>query len=216
MTRPAGDADQKLIRAALELIPETGLSGLSVRKVAARAKVNLGMFHYHFRTKTAFSRRVLDQLYETFFTRLAEAVEHASGASPRDRLRSAILAAARFAREHRPLILALVRDLLGGNREVLAFARASFPRHLVLIVRLARDAQRSGQIRKMPILKLIPLLFVTAVGPVMAEELIGRILPAGFREIPRHLLGPFVSSDRAIEERLDFLLDSLAPARGRR
>src|SRR5512142_3481925 len=127
MTRPAGDADRRLIAAALELIPETGLTDLSVRRVAARAKVNLGMFHYHFRTKQAFSRRVLDHLYENFFSRFMAAAEHAEGASPRDRLRGAILVTARFVREHRPLLLALIRDLLGGNPEVVAFVRANFP-----------------------------------------------------------------------------------------
>jgi len=214
MTRPAGDADRRLIQAALALIPETGLSELSVRRVAARAKVNLGMFHYHFGTKQKFSRRLLEELYETFFIRLTGAVEHAGGASPRDRLRGAILAAARFVREHRPLLLALVRDLLAGNEEVIAFARANFPRHIVLLVRLVRDAQRAGQLRRMPLPKILPLLFVNAFGPIMAESVILRILPAGFRELPRHLLGPFLSSDGAIEERVDFMLAALGPERG--
>jgi AcrR family transcriptional regulator len=214
MTRPAGDADQRLIRAALELIPETGLSNLSVRRVAAHAKVNLGMFHYHFRTRDRFVRRVLEELYETFFGRLMTALEHAGGASPRDRLRSAVLATAQFAREHRPLLLALVRDLLAGNAEVIAFVRVSFPRHIVLFVRLVHDAQRAGQIRKMPVVKALPLILITAIGPLMAVAVVSRILPAGIRALPRHLLEPLLGSDAAVEERLEFLLDSLKP-RGR-
>lgn len=211
MTRPRGDADRKLIAAALDMIPETGLSGLSVRRVAARAHVNLGMFHYHFGNKKAFTRRVLGELYETFFSRLTGAIEDAQGASPRDRLRAAILAGARFAREHRPLLLALVRDLLAGDEEVIAFVRTNFPRHIAVLVRLFHEAQRAGQIRRMHVVKALPMLFAAVIGPVVAVSVVDRVLPPGFRLIPRAMLNPLLASDAAIEERLDFLLDSLAP-----
>jgi AcrR family transcriptional regulator len=35
----------------MALLPQTGCAGLSVRKVAERAGINLGMFHYHFKSR---------------------------------------------------------------------------------------------------------------------------------------------------------------------
>ena len=62
MSRPSRNVDALLLRAGRELYPETGAAGLSIRKVAERAGVNLGMFHYHFRTKEAFVRQLLQAL----------------------------------------------------------------------------------------------------------------------------------------------------------
>jgi DNA-binding transcriptional regulator YbjK len=37
----------RILEAALALLPRHGLAALRVRQVAAKAGVNLGMFHYH-------------------------------------------------------------------------------------------------------------------------------------------------------------------------
>ncbi|MBC7946203.1 MAG: TetR/AcrR family transcriptional regulator, partial [Burkholderiales bacterium] len=50
MPRPSQNTDRRLIKAARKLLPETGCSGLNLRQVAVKAGVNLGMFHYHFKT----------------------------------------------------------------------------------------------------------------------------------------------------------------------
>lgn len=42
------DPRQRLIAAALELIPEVGWAGVSTRKVAERAGLGSGLVHYHF------------------------------------------------------------------------------------------------------------------------------------------------------------------------
>ena len=64
MPRPSQNVDQLLIDAGLELLPETGCAGLSVRKLTEHAGVNLGMFHYHFRNKDNFVRTLLQRTYE--------------------------------------------------------------------------------------------------------------------------------------------------------
>ena len=46
MTRPSQNTDWRLIRAGRELLPEPGITGLSLRREADRAGVNLGMFHW--------------------------------------------------------------------------------------------------------------------------------------------------------------------------
>lgn len=216
MSRPAGDADKRLVRAAMEMLPQGGLAGLSVRRVAARAGVNLGMYHYHFRNKQDFHRRILDSVYETFFMRLTGALEGAGGKSPRERLRKAVLAAASFIRENRALLFGLVRDLLADNPEVISFTRKNFPRHVVLLIRLIKDCQKAGDIRPMPVVHVLPFVFASVIGPIFAMGFIGKILPPGLREIPLSAMKRVLAADARLEERLDMALTALAPAGSRR
>ena len=164
MSRQAGGADRKLLEAALEMIPHAGLSGLSVRRVAARAGVNLGMFHYHFKTKAEFDRRVMAEVYEKFFSVFMGAVESVGGRSPMERLRKGILTAARFVRGNRPLLIAFGRDVLADNHEAIAFARKNFPRHVLVLLRLIGECQQAGQIRKMSPIQAIPFIFGAVMG----------------------------------------------------
>ncbi|MDD5303347.1 MAG: TetR/AcrR family transcriptional regulator [Elusimicrobia bacterium] len=115
MSRPSRSTDKLLIRAGRKLLPETGVSGLTLRRVALAAKVNLGMFHYHFGSKREFSRRVLQEIYEDFFKDFS--VETGGPAPAKERLRRALNALARFARDNRKLILAIVRDMMEGEAE---------------------------------------------------------------------------------------------------
>jgi AcrR family transcriptional regulator len=101
MTRPSAHLDRKLVSAARAMLPETGFSGLAVRAVARRAGVNVGMFHYHFKTKEIFLRRVLQECYEDFLQNFREAAQ-APGSS-RARLRRVLVSFARFARDNRVL-----------------------------------------------------------------------------------------------------------------
>ena len=75
MSRPAGDAEQRLINAGKAILEDTGLSGMSVRAVAARAGVNIGLVSYHFGGKEAFVHRVVLEVYEEFFKDFSLEVE---------------------------------------------------------------------------------------------------------------------------------------------
>ncbi len=134
MSRPSAHLDRKLVAAARAMLPETGLSGLSVREVARRAGVNAGMFHYHFKSKKAFLHRVLGEVYQDFLVSFQEAAE---GAGPaRERLRRVLIAYAHFGRRHRVFYSMMIRELLNGRPDMIAFAKANFPRHADAMVRL--------------------------------------------------------------------------------
>jgi AcrR family transcriptional regulator len=67
MPRPSQNLDLALLQAGHALFPDAGCARLSVRAVAAAAGVNVGMFHYHFRSKDDFLRALLAQVYEDVF-----------------------------------------------------------------------------------------------------------------------------------------------------
>ncbi|MDE2290807.1 MAG: TetR/AcrR family transcriptional regulator [Elusimicrobia bacterium] len=213
MPRPSRNLDRRLVAAARAMLPQVGFSGLKVRAVARRAGVNPGMFHYHFRSKEAFLRAVLADVYEDFFVPLRAAAE--GPGAPLERLRGTLVAFARFARENRVLYTLFLRELLNGRKDVAAFARAAFPRHVAVLLRLLEDCRRAGAVRPLPPWMLamhamstmgIPNIAVTGLEMNGIRELAGTALPA---------LAEQALSDGMIETRADMVLASLAPGRRR-
>jgi AcrR family transcriptional regulator len=103
VTRKPSQTYERLLQAGLELLDENGFEGLKIRQVTEKAGVNLGMFHYHFKTKDEFTRQVLKHLYEKFFQDFS--LESVGEDDPLARLRRALLALGRFFRENRTLLL---------------------------------------------------------------------------------------------------------------
>lgn len=208
MPRPSRSTDKLLIRAGRKLLPETGVSGLTMRRVAREAGVNLGMFHYHFGSKREFARRVLSEIYEDFFREFR--LETAGDAPPRERLRRALGALARFARDNRKFILAIVRDVMEDDQEAVEFAKANIPRHMEIIAGLVRECQRRGELKGMPVPLAMSFLLGAAAMPNVAMGVIER---SGARKpfgLTPSALFPLFSSDKSIALRVDLALGALA------
>lgn len=213
MTRKASDAPRRLLDAGRAVARERGCGAIKVREVARAAGVNLGLFHYHFKTRDAFVRRVLEEVYGDFFSRLN--LSAAREGTPRERLRAALTAIAQFAREHRRMMVGMLRDAMTGDRLVVEFAGAHFPRHLPIVLGIFKEGVRAGQFRDLPeplVLSLLmggistPNIMATMVECSGAKRPLGRSLDAFLEEI---------LSDAAVEERIDILLRGLAPRRVR-
>jgi AcrR family transcriptional regulator len=205
MPRPSRNTDALLLKAGRELFPDRGVHGLSVRMVAERAGVNLGMFHYHFRSKQVFVQTLLQDLYDEMFDKL----ELAAGApGPVDALRRALNVLGRFARDNARLLRRLMADAMAQEPLALEFLRANMPRHVGVLLGLVQSAQRSGAIRNIALPQAIAFL----AGSVAAPLVIG----GGLRErgvLPAGVAGAFmqaVASDAAISERVDCALAGLA------
>lgn len=206
------NADQRLIQTALEMAHHSSLSGLKLRDVAKKAGVNLGMFHYHFKTKDAFIRRVLQEAYDRFFKEFT--LETSKEGPARERLRSALLALGRFARENRRLLLGIMHGALNKEREVLDFAAKNLPRHGRVMMDLASQSQKEGSMRKMPFATIMPL-FIGAVGlPNMMLAMMEYLDVKVVKFIPDLVLEKVLLSDRLLEERVDLVLEALAPKKG--
>jgi len=212
MTRPSRNVDRLLLRAGRELFPETGAARLSIRKVALRAGVNPGMFHYHFGAKDLFVRQVLQELYDEMFASLELA---ASARSPLDALRAALNVLGRFARDNAKVLRRLIADALSGDPLAREFLRANMPRHVGVLLGLIRSGQRAGVIRAMA----PPHALAFLAGSVAAPIFIGGTL-AAHDLVPGAVAGlpALIATDAAIAERVDCALAGLArrPARATR
>ncbi|MBI5625262.1 MAG: TetR/AcrR family transcriptional regulator [Elusimicrobia bacterium] len=208
MSRPSRNQDQLLLAAGRKLLPEAGISGLSVRRVAVTAGVNPGMFHYHFKTKRAFARKVLEDIYEEFFKGFS--VESGGDAPPLERLRRALNALGRFARDNRRLLVMLLHDVVAGDAEVAGFARSNFPRHLRIILGLFRECQADGSLAKAPLPNCLAFLAAATAAPAVALGLFQAAASRHPLGLATKLLEPPLISDAAIAARVDWGLSALS------
>jgi AcrR family transcriptional regulator len=212
MPRPSGNTDQRLIQTARELLNQSGLSQMNLRQVAKKAGVNLGMFHYHFKTKDQFTRAVLQDTYEKFFREFS--LECAKGGRPLERLRASLGILARFVRDNRRMLLGILHDVLNKDRVVLDFVKTNVPRHGLVILKLVRECQKDGSLRKMSLPSLMPFLMGACLFPLVMVAMLEHLEIKRLRFIPFAAVKLAAASDRAITDRIDLALDSLAPRKG--
>lgn len=211
MSRPSTNTDARLLKAGRDLLPDTGVSGMNIRQVARKAQVNVGMFHYHFKTKDVFARRVLQEHYEELFTSLQTEMSHFE--TPLEQLRAVMVAFGRFTRDNRRLALSLIRDIAMGEPATVDFLRANLHRHVEIILRLLAEAQATRQIG--------PIGSVNALAMLMSATNLPNILAevAALHGDPGRV-GPVLSAfeqqvltDEAIGERVDAILIGLVAQR---
>ena len=212
MARPSQQIDQALLASGRALFPGAGSAGLSIRALAAHAGVNQAMFHYHFATKDDFLRTLLQQMYEEMFATLTLRV-NAEGTAV-ERLRGALLAIARFARDHRRVLARVWMDAVADEAVAREFFSRNAPRHLGLLFGLLQQAHADGALHELPPLQrfaftmgavLMPIVFVSGLVEAIAS-------PA----LPIALFETQVMSDAAIEQRVDLALSALLVAPKRR
>lgn len=204
MPRPSRNQDRLLIAAGSALLPESGCAGLRIRQVCDAAGVNPGMFHYHFRSREAFLRAVMQSTYEELFQRLT--LEAAQGEGPLERLRAGLRLMGRFVRDHRRLFARVLTDAFAGEAVAREFLRDNLPRHLGVLEGLIVLAQREGRLRPVAPRQALGVCAGSIAMPILAGGAVADALPrAPAREIADTLL-----TDTAIDERIDIALAGLA------
>jgi AcrR family transcriptional regulator len=206
--RPRGGSDRKLLAAARAMVGRTGISGLRLREVAKRARVNLGMFHYHFGSKQRFTRRLLQEIYEEFFSRLS--FESRTEGGPLERLKGALVVFGRFARNQRHIFLPLFGEALRGDKDSISYLEANVPRHFRVIAELMAEGQKAGALRPLP----VPVAVSFALGGMgVPNLLIGaleRCGSAAARSRGQAWKDEFLS-ERAIARRAELVIAGLRP-----
>lgn len=206
MPRPSQDQDQALLAAGAELYPQLGCAGLSVRRVAVAAGVNPAMVHYHFGSKDAFLRALLQQHYEEMFAALS--LTSQGDADVMERLAAALFGVARFVREHRPLIARVWADAQGGEAVAQDFLRANAPRHLGVLMALMQEAEARDRLPRQPLLTRFSFLMGAVVAPVVlvsGMKTINAVPPALLAGVQTDVL-----SDAALRRRIEWALLGLA------
>lgn len=80
VTRPSADATREgIVAAAADLFSERSFVGATTREIASKAGVAQPLLNYHFRSKDALWRAVVDSLIERLTTALEERLEELRG-----------------------------------------------------------------------------------------------------------------------------------------
>jgi AcrR family transcriptional regulator len=212
MARPGRNIEQALLRSGRKLYAQRGADGLAVRALAEHARVNPGMFHYHFRTKDEFLRQLLAGWYEEMFDGLAGRVREEG--PPLERLADALLFLAGFVREQRAMLSRVLMDAATGHAVAAQFLREHAPRHLALLLALMDEAERKGLIVAMPPMQR----FVFVMGAVGMPLLVAPALQS-IGVAPKVLgtqMQAQVMSDEAIAQRIALVLRAIATGKGSR
>jgi AcrR family transcriptional regulator len=180
--RPAGAGAgyrERLIEAALELYGQIGISGASLRDIAARAEVTPAMVHYYFGSKDELRDAIVEERLMPVIGALREGLE-AAGPAPRDLISTFVggmyAAVARF-----PWLPSLwVREVIcenGALRDLLV-SRIAPQLPLLLAARLAEAQQRGELPRDLdPRLLIVSLMGLTLL-PFAAAPIWRRIFAA--------------------------------------
>ena len=214
MPRPSRNLDRALIAAGRALLPEVGCGGLTIRQVAEAAGVNIGMFHYHFKTREAFLRAVMQETYEEMFARFTLASGRTQDATPVEHLRASFRVLGRFLRDNRKFIGRVFADAVSGDKVARDFLKDNLPRHVSVLAGLIVMGQRAGTIKPMP----VPQALAFCAGSMTMGILLGgAMVDSG--ELPRALgqsLQSALLTDEAIDQRIDLALYAIAVAAARR
>jgi AcrR family transcriptional regulator len=208
VSRPSHDTDKRLLAAGRSVLLEQGFSGLTLRGVAAKAKVNLGMFAYHFKGKDDFVRQVAQTVYDDFFRDFSIQVEGEK--DPLEALRKGLVRLAFFVRDHQALARSLAKDLMNGNAEAKRFAMANAPRHGKVLAELVQRCQKEKRLADLPKGTAMVMLMSGTIFPVImcegAKAMVARMPFKATKKMVEHaMLG-----DDFIRNRIDLLLKALA------
>ena len=204
--RPSRNLDRALLAAGRALLPQRGCAGLSVREVADAAGVNLGMFHYHFKSREAFLRALLQSLYEDMYSQLTYEADMKLG--PMEALRAALRFMGRFVRANRPIMARILGDALCGDPIAVEFMRNNFHRHLGVILKLIESAQAEGLVKPMAPPQAMGICAGSLAMPILAGGAVadsGALGAAGSKMITEALL-----SDAALDQRIDLALAAIS------
>ena len=210
MPRPSKQIDLALLASGMVLYPQAGAAGLTVRAVAEHAGVNPAMFHYHFSSKEAFLRTLLQRMYEEMYGGMSAQAQ--AGGPALERLHRALFGIAVFARGQRRLLARLLTDAIHGEPVAKAFLRENGPRHVGLLFGLVQQAVAEGALPALPPLQQLVTLMASVVMPVV---FVGGIFDA----LEHPLLSPAVLAeqvmgDAAIAQRIGLVLSALGAAAG--
>ena len=128
MPRKSKNLDKKMLRVGATMLRQKGTAALSVREVAKKAGVNLGMFNYYFKDKNEFIKLILEDAYSAFITELKQNQSLS--------LEEVLFSMAKFSRDHHQTVLSLLGDALAGEKNVVRFLQKNFTVHFTILLEM--------------------------------------------------------------------------------
>jgi AcrR family transcriptional regulator len=141
---PAESARDRILLVAREEFARHGFKGASVRRITAKAAVNLGAVNYHFHTKELLYTAVLMALIGPMANRVRFAA--LADVPPLEKIERVVRAIFEHIRRNPDLPPIMMREMAGGG-ELAGPIRATFGNVLPLLAGIIAEGQKDGSIR---------------------------------------------------------------------
>ncbi len=141
-----GDLRRALIEAALQVIREDGIRGLTLRETARRAGVSHAAPAYHFKDLSGLLAAVAQKGFEDLYAAMTSAVEAEDADDPLARFKAVGMAYVAFAASDPACIKAMFHPLL-ADRSAYPSLEAASRRPFDLLLAHVAGCQESGQLK---------------------------------------------------------------------
>ncbi|MDR3244321.1 MAG: TetR family transcriptional regulator [Elusimicrobiota bacterium] len=203
MSKEELNARQKLINAGIILARQKGISSFSVRQLCLKAKVNLGLFHYHFISRQKFNKAVLKELYGNF---LKDFDFKSSGdLTPLQELENISSIIGNFTKENASLLSSLFIEVASGNKEMVSFIQNNFTRHIEFIISVIERCKAQKILKNYDTLVLLFSFIAPIALPNVAVSIVKKIMS----KKDYQKAAPFmekIASDKLTKERIEISL----------
>lgn len=155
MTRPSHNIDLLLLEKGEELVLEVGFEQFSIRGVCKKAGVNLGMFHYYFKTKEHFVKVLFEHLFEKHVIAQQKIIlNHKRGI---DKLKALLFLRAKLGRQNKQIVFLFMKEIFTSGLSKLI--EAHHKQEIKFLFSLIKQCQDEGDIsKKMSMSHIIPLI----------------------------------------------------------
>jgi AcrR family transcriptional regulator len=196
-----------LLHAGREIVLRAGFGALTVREVTAAAGANLGSFVYHFGSRDAFVRELIEQWYAPFFDRVRTVADRSGRAI--ELLRTAIRQLLEFGGREEQFLGRLAMGAASGEAAARQFLSTLAGRHPQLLLALVRAAQAEGSlIEEDPLQVLVFLMASVGLPRLLAAAWDG---PPVFGKNLSAALGRIARDPERILQRLEWAISGLTP-----
>lgn len=204
MVKPTSNTRERLLKTGKELVLKNGVSGLSLRDVAKKTKINLGMFSYCFKNKEDFVNIILDELHDEFLKDFVLTSQNKM--EPIEALKEMLFSVGVFVRDNRKFMSAMAKDVAVADKIVMKFFKAKFNKHLFIFIKTLKECKDQKLIKDLPIHSLVVMLMTSVSFPIMLLDMFPLVSLEG---LYLNITSKSVTSDKAIKERIDAILDGL-------
>ncbi len=173
MTRSIGDADKRMLTAGREIAITKGLGAIRVRDVVNKAKVNIGMFPYHFKNRKRFLALLLEEVYGEFMEKIGNVTT--SEGDSLGKLREVLVVLGLALYENRSIMLSFLQDILNDERTVIRYGSKNVPPHAQIIMRLLEECRSNGSLDFEDVRHVIPLLIGAYGLPAVVVGVLDRV-----------------------------------------
>jgi len=207
MSRPSRNQDKILIATAKRLLPKLGAGNMSLKRLADESGVNVGMIHYHFRTKSSLMHHVLESVHEELLQEFK--TNTLIGTTPLERLRSGLIAIGLGIQKRRQMVVSFFGDILGGqDKEISEFFCELAAKRIQVIAPLIQQCQKEGYIEPLPFYQVLSFCMTSIIFPIILSEGINR-LPIKKMKLPDFVIDQLVG-ENAIIQRVDLALKAVS------